>query len=103
MLKMTIDFSGVSEKLKSDYLAVYDDVYAEVISTNRFKEDTDLSTTYLGQVDMSRKTEVKAEASFAMNAAGHTRGELLYGTECEILIDTGASKSCMSKVLLYEM
>ena len=27
-----------------------------------------------------------------MNTAGHTRGELLDGTECEILIDTGASK-----------
>ena len=46
---------------------------------------------------MSRKTEVKAEESVAMNAAGHTRGELLDGTECEILIDTGASKSYMSK------
>ena len=46
---------------------------------------------------MSRKTEVKAEESFAMNAAGHTRGELLDGTECEILIDTGTSKSYMSK------
>ena len=32
-----------------------------------------------------------------MNAAGHTRGELLDGTECEILIDTGASKSYMTK------
>ena len=39
---------------------------------------------------MSRKTEVKAEECFAMNAAGHTRGELLDGTECEILIETGA-------------
>ena len=97
MLKVSIDFSGVSEKLKSDYLHVYYGVYAEVISTNRFDEDTDLSTTYLGQVDMSRKTEVKAEESFAMNAAGHTRGELLDGTECEILIDTGASKLYMSK------
>ena len=46
---------------------------------------------------MSRKTEVKAEESFAINAAGHTRGELLDGTECEIPIDTGASKSYMSK------
>ena len=83
--------------MKSDYLDVYDGGYAEVISTNRFDEDMDLSTTYLGQVDMSRKTEVKAEESFAMNAAGHTRGELLDSTECEILIDTGASKSYMSK------
>ena len=97
MLKTSIDFSGISEKLKSDYLDVYDGVNAEVISTNRFDEDMDLSTTYLGQVDMSRKTEVKAEESFAMNAAGHTRGELLDGTECEILIDTGTSKSYMSK------
>ena len=46
---------------------------------------------------MSRKTEVKAEESFAMNVAGHTRGELLDGTKCEILIDTGARKSYMSK------
>ena len=97
MLKTSIDFSGVSEKLKSDYLDVYDGVYAEVICTNRFDEGTDLSTTYLGQVDMSRKMEVKAEESFAMNAAGHTREELIDGTECEILIDTDASKSYMSK------
>ena len=97
MLKASIDFSGVTEKVKSDYLDVYVGVYAEVVNTNRFDEDTDLSTTYLGQVGMSRKTEVKAEESFAMNATGHTRGELLDGTECEILIDTGASKSYMSK------
>ena len=97
VLKTSIHFSGVSKKLKSDYLDVYDGVYAEVINTNIFDEDTDLSTTYLGQVDMSRKTEVKAEESFAMNAAGHTKGELLDGTECEILIDTGMSKSYMSK------
>ena len=96
-LKTSIDFSSVSEKLKSDYLDVYDGVYAEVISTHRFDEDVTGSTTYLGQVDMSRQTEVKAEESFAMNAAGHTRGDLLDGIECEILIDTGASKLYMSK------
>ena len=97
ILKTSIDFSGISEKLKSDYLDVYDGVYAEIINTNRFDEDADLSTIYLGQVNMSRKTEERAEESFAMNAAGHTRGEFLDGAECEILIDTGASKSYMSK------
>ena len=92
MLKPSIDFSGVSEKVKSDYLDVYDGVYAEVISTNRFDEDTDLSTMYLCQIDMSRKTEVKAKESFAITAAGHTRGELLDGIECETLIDTGCKQ-----------
>ena len=29
LLKTSIDFSGVSEKLKSDYLGVYDGVYVE--------------------------------------------------------------------------
>ena len=40
MLKTSIHFSGTSEKLKLDYLDVYDGVYAEVISTNRFDENT---------------------------------------------------------------
>ena len=59
MLKTSIDFSSISEKLKSNYLDVYNGIYAEIISTNRFDEDTDLSTTYIGQVNMSRKTEVR--------------------------------------------
>ena len=88
-----VNFGGIPEKLKSDYLDVYEGVYTEVVSTNRFDEDTDLSTTYLGQVNMSRDTEVRAEESFPITARGYTRGELLDGTDCEILIDTGASKS----------
>ena len=87
----------VQEKLKSDYLDMYKGVYAEVISTNRFDEDTDLSITYFGQVDMARDTEVKAEESFPMTARGYTKGQLLDGIDCEILIDTGTSKSYMSK------
>ena len=51
-------------KLKADYLDVYEGMYAEVISTDRFDEVTYLSTTYLGQVNMTRDTEVKAEESF---------------------------------------
>ena len=52
MFKTSKDFSSISEKLKSDYLDVYDAVYTEIVNTNRFGEDIDLSTTYLGQVDM---------------------------------------------------
>ena len=76
---------------------MYEGVYPEVISTDRFDEDTDLSTTYLGQVNMSRDTEVKAEENFSITARGYNRGELLDGTDCEILVDTGTSKSYISK------
>ena len=61
-----------------------------VISTDKFDEDTDISTTYLGQVDMARNTEVKAGENFPMTARGYSRGQLLDGTDCEVLIDTGA-------------
>ena len=46
---------------------------------------------------MTRDTEVKAEESFPITARGYTRGQLLDGTDCEILIDTGTSKSYISK------
>ena len=82
---------------------MYEGVHAEVISTDRFDEDTDLSTTYLGQVDMARDKEVKAEESFPMTALGYTKGQLLDSTDCEILIETGVSKSCMSKSYLPAM
>ena len=94
-----MNFGKSPEKLKSDYLDKYEGVYAEVISTDRFDEDTDLSTTYLGQVDMARDIEVKAEESFPITARGYIKGQLLDGTDCEILIDTGASKSYMSYFL----
>ena len=63
LLNASVNFGGSPEKLKADYLDVYEGVYAEVISTDRFDEDTDLSTTHLGQVNMTRDTEVKAEES----------------------------------------
>ena len=64
MLKSNFNFGKSPEKLKANYLDIYKGVYMEVISTDRFDEDTDLSTTSLGQVDMTIDTEVKAEESF---------------------------------------
>ena len=72
-------------------------MYAEVICTDRFDEDTDLSTTYLGQVDMTKNTEVKAEEIFPITVQGYTKGKILDGTECDLFVDTGTSKSYMSK------
>ena len=97
MLKTSLNFGKSPEKCKFDYLDVYKGMYAEVISTDRFDEDTDLSTTYLGQVDMATDTEVKAEESFPITARGYTKGQLIDGIDCDILIDTGMSKSYMSK------
>ena len=72
-------------------------IYAEINSSDRFDKDTDLSTTYLGQMDMTRDMEVKAKENLPITAHGYTKGKLLDGTKCGILVDTGASKSYMSK------
>ena len=55
---------------------MYEGGYIEVINTDRFDEETDLSTTYLGQVDMARNTEVKAKESFPMMARCYTKGQI---------------------------
>ena len=67
---------------------MYEGVYVEVISTDKFDEDTDISTIYLGQVDMKRNTEVKAGENFPMTARGYPRDQLLDSTDCDILIVT---------------
>ena len=82
------------------YLDMYEGVHADVVCTTRFDENPDLSTTYLGKTRMTRETKVKAEERFPISGQGYTLGELLDYTDCQILLDTGASKSYMSVILL---
>ena len=96
-LNTDVNFGGSPDKLKAEYLDVYEGVYAEIVSSDRFDKDTDLSTTYLGQTNMTRDMEVKAEENFPITSHGYTKGKLLDGTECDILVDTGVNKSYMSK------
>ena len=44
-----IDFGLNPDTLKTKYVDLYEDMYAEMIYTNRFDENCDLSTTCLGQ------------------------------------------------------
>ena len=71
--------------LCEEYLDVYETILSEIVNTTRFDWNLDLSTTYLGKSDTIRKDKLKVE------------GKLLDGTECQLLLDTGASKSFMSK------
>ena len=68
-----------------------------MVYANKFNENSDLSRTYLGQTKMMRDTKIKAEERFPITGQGFASGKLLDGTECQILLDTGATKSYMSK------
>ena len=94
---LDIDFGIGSETVKARYLDVYENVHPELIYSNRFDETSDLSATYLGQTKMTRDTKVKAEERFPITGYGFASGNLLDGTSCQILLDTGATKSYMSK------
>ena len=94
---LDIDFGMYPDILKSKYLDMYEGVYAEMVYANKFNENSDLSTTYLGQTRMTRDTKIKAEEKLPISDQGFASGKLLDGTECQILLDMAATKSYMSK------
>ena len=92
-----LDFGSTPLKLHEEYLDVYEGIQSEIVNTTGFNENSDLSMTYLGRSDRIRNDKLKAEESFPTSEHGYTLGKLLDGTECQPLLDTGASKSFMSK------
>ena len=94
---LDIDFGIYPDVLKSRYLDVYEGVYAEMVYANKFKKNSDLSMTYLGQTKMMRDAKIKAEERFSITVQGFASEKLLDDTEYQILLDTGATKSYMSK------
>ena len=91
--KQTLDIGfGVNfETLKINYLDLYEDVQAEMIYTNRFDENSNLSTTYLGQTKNDKGHENQSRSEISITRQGFTSGKLLDGTACQILLDTGAT------------
>ena len=92
-MSLDINFGLYADVTKARYLDVYEDVYAEMVCASKFDENSDLSTTYLGQTNMTRNTRIKAEERFPITGQGFASGKLLDGTECQILLNTGASSS----------
>ena len=91
-----LGFGTTLQKLQEEYMGVYEGIHSEIVSCNRFDENSDLSTTYLEKVD-KKDQQLKAEESFPISEHGYTSGRLLDGTESQLLLYTGASKSFMSK------
>ena len=94
---LDVNFGLYPDITKARYLDIYEDIYAEMVYASKFDENSDLSMTYLGQADMTRSTKIKAEERFPITGQGFASGKLLDGMECQILLDTGATKSYMSK------
>ena len=94
---LDLDFRDTPEKLKKQYLNMYAGIQSEILSTTRFGENSDLSMRHFGRIDTIRNSKIKAEESFLISEQGYTMRKLLDGTECQVLLDTGSSKSFRSK------
>ena len=95
--RLNIDFGESPKVLRDRYMDVYEEIYAEVVMTNRFDENVDLSSTYLGKIGIRRENVMKADESFPISEQGFVMGRILNGEECQILLDMEASESYMSK------
>ena len=56
--------------------------FAEEVTTNRFDENVDLSTVYLGKIGMRWEDIMKAEESFPISEQGFVMRRILNGEEC---------------------
>ena len=92
-----LDFGITPQKLQEEYMDIYEGIHSEIVSYNRFDENSDISTTYLGRIGKENQDKLKAMESFPISENGYTLGRLLDVTECQLLLDTGVSKSFMSK------
>ena len=82
---------------------MYEGIQSEVISTTRFDENSDLNTTYLGRIDITRASTVKTEEKIPILEQGYMIGKLLDGTECQILLDTGEANHLCPNQIIYNV
>ena len=74
---LDLDFGITPEKLKGEYLDMYKRILSEVIRTTRFDGNSDLTTTSLGKIDITRVNKIKSEETFPISEQGYMIGKLL--------------------------
>ena len=94
---LRVSLTDSLDRSKEEYLDKYEGIRSEISNSTRFDENSDLSTTYLGKINTTWDKDLLIEEKFLIKEQGYMVGKLLDGTECQILFDTGVSKSFISK------
>ena len=69
---LTVDIEFEGDRMKDEYFDNYDGIYTEISEVTRFDESTDLSTTYLANMDMTRDMIITVEEKFPISRLGYT-------------------------------
>ena len=56
-----LEFGASPQKLQEEYMEIYEGIHSDVVSSDRFDENSDISTTYLGRVDKENQHRLKVE------------------------------------------
>ena len=89
-----LDFSYMPA---SEYMDKYQGITSELNVNMEYDDAVDVTTTYLGQESIRLTDIFKPEQAFPIYSNCHARGQFVGGESIDILLDTGASKSYMSK------
>ena len=83
--------------LMKDYLDQYDSISNKLHDTKSFHDNRDVLLHILDQDNTIEQMNSNQNYQFPMNVNSHTQGRVLGGNRIDMLLDTGASKSYMSK------
>ena len=79
------------------YMDQFDKVSIKLHDSTSFQDNRDVSTTYLGKSKIRQTERFEHEFAFKIDVCSHAKGRVIGGNSIDILLDTGASKSYMSK------
>ena len=65
-----LDFGTTPQKVQEEYMDIYEGIHPEIVSSNRFHKNSDISTTYLGRIEKENQNKLKAEESFPISENG---------------------------------
>ena len=46
-----LDFGTTPQKLQEEYMDLCEGIHSDIVSSNRFDENSDISTSYLGKIE----------------------------------------------------
>ena len=75
----------------------FDKVFFKIKDQKTFDEAADISITYVGETTAGIDDDFTSKLSFNYDCRCHVQGQLTTGAPIDILIDTGATKSYLSR------
>ena len=81
-----------------NYLDIFEGGKSEFLYITKYDEDCDIGTAYMDRSSMKRQDNLNAEHKVPVTKDCYMNGKLLDGTNWKILLNTGESKSFMSKI-----